>query len=302
MSEVQSRISTNLRCADASEALREAMAAEGISTREPINPDGRIHRVYVEGDRRGTRNGWYVLHADRIAAGAFGSWRLGVTKTWHGAQLHHTEVEARGALQEQLSEAERQRHDDEVRLHERARSKAEKIWARAMPAPTDHAYLIKKQIKADRLRASCGRILVPLYDADDVLRSLQFITRDGSKLFLAGGLVRGCFYLMGKPNGKLFVAEGFATGATVHEATGEAVAVAFNAGNLEPVAMVLRKKHPQVELVIVADNDAWTPGNPGLTKAKDAARAVRGGVAVPEFQDTTTRPTDFNDLLVLEGV
>jgi putative DNA primase/helicase len=106
MSEVQSGISINLRYADATEALREAMAAEGISTREPINPDGRIHRVYVEGDRRGTRNGWYVLHAGRIAAGAFGSWRLGVTKTWSGAQLHHTGVEARGTLQEWLFEAE----------------------------------------------------------------------------------------------------------------------------------------------------------------------------------------------------
>ncbi len=75
----------------------------------------------------------------------------------------------------------------------------------------------------------------------------------------------------------------YATGATLYAATGRAVAVCFSAGNLQPVARALHMKFPELVLIVCADNDP-TPGNPGLTHATQAARAVGGLVAVPRFE------------------
>jgi len=100
---------------------------------------------------------------------------------------------------------------------------------------------------------------------------------------LFGGRRKGCYFAIGKPDGVLIVCEGFATGASIHECTGHAVAVAFNAGNLEPVAVALRAKYPALMIVIAADDDHATAGNPGMTRALAAAQAVGGVVAVPNF-------------------
>jgi len=105
------------------------------------------------------------------------------------------------------------------------------------------------------------------------------------------------WYPIGPLNGTVCIAEGFATAMSIHEATGHAVAVAFDAANLEPVAKSLRKKFPDVGLILCADDDDKTVGNPGLTKAAEAARAVGGLVAVPDFgADHPEGATDFNDL------
>src|SRR5699024_5370404 len=91
------------------------------------------------------------------------------------------------------------------------------------------------------------------------------------------------------------------TAASIHEATGHAVAVAFNAGNLKPVAEALRAKYPALEIVIAADNDLRDDGTPniGVEKAEEAAKAVRGRVVVPELGG---RPCDFNDIPTARGL
>jgi putative DNA primase/helicase len=130
-------------------------------------------------------------------------------------------------------------------------------------------------------------LVVPARAADGTLQSLQFIGTDGAKRFLTGGRVAGCYHGIGKPAGQLLLGEGLATCCTLFEATGQAVAVCFHAGNLEPVARALRGKFPRLRLVICADNDRSTPGNPGVTKALAAARAVGGYVAIPNFESIT---------------
>ena len=95
---------------------------------------------------------------------------------------------------------------------------------------------------------------------------------------------------MGRPNGRILIAEGFATGATLHEITGHAVACAFSAGNLKPVAEALKRKYPDTVLVICADDDHATDGNPGISKATEAAQAVEGLLAVPGFPETRKQP------------
>jgi putative DNA primase/helicase len=86
----------------------------------------------------------------------------------------------------------------------------------------------------------------------------------------------------------LIVCEGFATGASIHECTDHAVAVAFNAGNLEAVAVALRSKYPALKIIIAADDDHQTPGNPGMTKATAAVQATGSALAVPVFKATTS--------------
>ena len=120
-------------------------------------------------------------------------------------------------------------------------------------------------------------------DVDGELHSLQFILPDGGKRFLTGGRKRGCYYGIGRPAGALCICEGYATAASIYEATGYATACAFDAGNLLPVAEALRAKFPRLSLVIAADNDSEAAGNPGLTAATAAARAVGAAVAVPDF-------------------
>jgi phage/plasmid primase-like uncharacterized protein len=111
-------------------------------------------------------------------------------------------------------------------------------------------------------------------DGGDI-HSLQFIGPDGGKRFLTGGRVTGCYFSIGNPKGAaaLCIAEGFATGATIHEATGYPVAVAFNAGNLGAVAKTLRGKFPALLLILCGDVDRSGTGQKAAT---EAAQSVGG--------------------------
>jgi putative DNA primase/helicase len=195
-----------------------------------------------------------------------------------------------------------EREIEEARQKKEAQARANLIWSQAMRC-AEHPYLTEKQVKEHGARRYKGALVVPMY-AEGELHSLQFIAADGTKKFLTGGRVSDCYYSIGNLAGSpvICVVEGFATGASIHEATQHPVAVAFNASNLEAVARALREKFPEVRLILCADDDYATPGNPGLTKAREAAFAVDGLLAVPDFGNR--RPegvTDFNDLARLYG-
>jgi uncharacterized protein (DUF927 family)/phage/plasmid primase-like uncharacterized protein len=183
-----------------------------------------------------------------------------------------------------------------------AAKKAATIWKQAKPAKEDHPYLVNKGIKAHGLRQTdSGKLVVPLRDSAGRLYSLQNIDKGGGKRFLPEGRVQGCYFSIGKPGpasgSPVCIVEGFATAASVHQATGFPVAVAFNAGNLKAVAQAIRAKLPEARLILCADDDAATDGNPGIAKATEAAHTVGGFLAVPDFGPN--RPngvSDFNDL------
>lgn len=145
--------------------------------------------------------------------------------------------------------------------------------------------------------------MVPLRDVNGTLHSLQTIAPDGTKSFQTGGRTKGCYFVIGKPQGLLVVCEGFATGASIHEATGYAVACAMFAGNLLAVAQALHQRHPELRIVLAADDDHLTPGNPGLSAARQAALAVGGFALAPQFPaHRPNKATDFNDLHQLAGL
>ena len=284
---------------DTIDQFRQAIAATGLEAPDVIHDDGAIHRFATAG-RRGDVSGWYLLHSDGVPAGTFGCWRAGLQSTWCAKHDGAMTPAERDAHKHRVKAMRAQREADEAT---RQKDEADKATIRLNEASShcQHAYLARKGIAAHGVKQDGDLLLIPLRDTAGTLHSLQTITPDGDKRFK--GRMKGCYHAIGKPKGCIIVCEGFATGASIHEATGEAVAVAFNAGNLMPVATALHKAYPALVLLLAADDDHLTEGNPGLSAAKSAALAVGGFVVVPQFPaDRPRKATDFNDLAALAGL
>jgi len=278
------------------EQFREAMRTAGIEPPDLIKTDGKLHRFSSDG-RRGDDAGWYILHAGDIPAGAFGCWRSDIYETWRADIGRELTAEEIAANKRKISEAKRKQEEEKKKSQAKARARAAKIWDSAANAPSNHPYLATKGISAHGLRFDHDELVVPMYDSAGVLHNLQFIAADGAKNFLFGGRVTGCHHILGEPNGVLCTAEGYATAASIFEAARHAVAVGFNAANLPLVAKELRAKFSDLRFIICADDDARTPGNPGLKHAREAAAAVGGYLAVPDFgENRPEKASDFNDL------
>lgn len=283
------------------EQFSTAMQAAGLPPPDSIEADGGLHRFSTSG-KRGDDSGWYVLHPDGVAAGVFGCWRNGFSQTWSSKPDTAMTQAERDAHRQRIGAIKAQRDAEQAERQQHASQTAAALWQAAAPA-FEHDYLTRKGIASHGARCDGLRLVIPLRDVGGTLHSLQTIAPDGDKRFLPGGRVAGCYHSIGKPQGGLVVCEGFATGASIHEATGHAVAVAFNAGNLLPVAQALRGKYPALRITIAADDDWQTDGNPGLTKATEAARAVGGHLTQPAFgDDRPAKATDFNDLHQLRGL
>src|SRR5262249_49086569 len=73
--------------------------------------------------------------------------------------------------------------------------------------------------------------------------------------------------------------------------------------NLQAVAEAVSRKHPNAQIIIGADDDHETKGNPGIHAALDAALAVDGLLASPGLeQPLAAGMTDFNDLAISRGL
>uniref|UniRef100_A0AAU6W245 DNA primase/helicase n=1 Tax=Pseudomonas phage Touem01 TaxID=3138548 RepID=A0AAU6W245_9VIRU len=323
-----------------------AMREQDIVPGDNLNFDGTLERFFVEGDRKGSRNGWCILHIDANPAGQFGcnkrygdhkfSWRAERdTKPMSSADRKAQQAEWDRKKAEKAI-AERKRHAD-------AAARAQSIWAESQPATDDHPYLVRKGVKAHGLRLGKWEfvnedngeiftltdkaLLVPICDKTRSIHSLQGIfpgkilgkgagARD--KDYLKNGAKIGLFHAIGRPQmvddcPVFIICEGYATGATIHEATGHLVLVTFDTSNLLPVADAIRESKPDAIIVMAADNDQGTTKpveNPGIHFATRAASSVSGLIAIPPFawedgeQDAEgkwTGPTDFNDWAALHG-
>ena len=308
--------------------FRSAAEARGLLLPDRLEADGKLHRCPLWEGAKGKKDGAYLLHLDGVPAGGFQNFRDGLDwENWRadiGRQLTPEEEAANRARME----AQRAEREAEAKAkRDKARKKANAIWNSAKPAPDDHAYLLRKGVPSFGLRVGSwpkweevrpgewrenripGVLLVPMRSPSGTLHSLQAIYPDKvggrDKDFLPHGEKAGKFHLIGElaEGVPLCVAEGYATGASIHQATGWPVAVAFDAGSLEPVARALREANPGARFILCADDDHRTVGNPGRSKAEAAARAGAGVVAVPVFgPERPDAATDFNDLATLEGL
>lgn len=319
------------------------MVADGLTV-------GKLTRCRVDGDREA--RGWYALHELRGADGAgllvgsYGIWRgndNGAQKVrFYGRD--QLSADARTALRKRMDAdrraAERERKRSAARAAERARS----TWLRLAP-DGECDYLTRKGVAAHGLRYSpSGAAAVPMLDAAGQVHGIQILrgARRGNapakQYWPAGVAVAGHFHLIGVPQWIVLIAEGYATGASLHEATGYPVAIAFDAGNLAPVARAIHKRWPRARMLICADNDdtrkcracgarfALDEGvaacphcgaehgqrNTGIDAASAAALEVNGAWMRPAFADEAARRSawieraakanDFNDLHLAEGL
>lgn len=302
---------------DLLEQFRAVLSTAGIPYSSEIVPDGKLHRFDADGEKGSAS--WYILHVhdDRFAAGAYGCWRRGIKDKWHSTNGSTLSAEDRRALGDAIRAAQQaQRTEEEQRQSECKRFCQQELNV-ATPATEDHAYLTRKQVGVYgeiRLNAK-GHLLLPMRDANGALQTMQFIAPDRcfgggtrDKTFALGGKAEGAFYEIAlKPDGPIVLCEGYATGATIHAATGWSVCCAMFASNLSAVARSLKKKHPDRTFVIAADNDRFTRKkdgsmwNTGVEEAQKAAVSIQAQIAVPEFSDEDRSGTDFNDMAFLSG-
>lgn len=287
---------------DALSQFRNAIQATGLEPPDVIEP-GKLHRFPGVGKHNGNTAGWCKLFDDG-QGGCFGDWSSGFTENWQAKREKPFSQAERAAFIRSVEETRNGAEVERRQQYTDAAEKAATIWDAAAAPNDDHPYLVRKGIKAYGTRSYKGTLVVPVRSGGE-LQSLQFISEDGDKRFLSGGRITGGYFSIGDIQGAnaLCIAEGFATGATIHQATGYPVAVAFNAGNLETVAQAMRQKLPNLPLVICADDDVETEGNPGVAKAKRTALALSAKLAIPDFGDQ--RPagvTDFNDMAALVGL
>jgi putative DNA primase/helicase len=273
-------------------SIRAEIERHGLAPGD-LTPDGLLHRCPTN-DRPQALNGWIICWPDGRGA-MCGDWRAGWSRYVSGNGAGTLTQADRERIEAARVSARQARAADHQAAAERARS----IYERARPASPDHHYLIKKGIKPlPGLRQSGKLLVVPVQDEAGRIVSLQFIGPDGQKRFLKGGRTGGGLFAV-KGGETLAICEGMATGASIHQTTGWTVLCAFNCGNLKCVAKIARTRYPDRRIIICGDHDTETPGNPGRTAARDAARAVSGLVALP---DTGGKPCDWNDYAQAHGL
>jgi putative DNA primase/helicase len=268
--------------------FQEAMAQEGIVCKEPLTADGKLHRFHVHGDKPGKRNGWYIVFRDGLTAGAFGCWKRGISQTWYAKDTRTLSAREKIALKTQLKQAEALRQKEQEAQYKEAAERAQRLWENAQTC-LSHPYLTAKKVKPYGLRIDRRRLLIPLRNTKGEIQTLQFIHDDGKKMFLPGGRKKGGFFAIPGNCETLLLCEGYATGASLYDVYKKPVIVAFDAGNLLSVGQAIRAKHPRAKIINCADNDENTPGNPGLTKAREAAKIIGAKVVYPPICG------DFND-------
>jgi phage/plasmid primase-like uncharacterized protein/replicative DNA helicase len=277
----------------AEESFRSKLREAGLVPPDGIIADGKLHRVNVEDEKPGRKSGFYVFHSDGIPAAAFGDWHDGPDgwQTWCACDLKELSQDEYIAHKRRLDAAREARTTEEASRRIEAKNRASRLWEQAVPCES-HPYLTRKGVKSYGLRELGGRIVIPIRDKDGDLHSIEFIDSEGVKMFLSGGRKGGLWYGFGEIGDVICIAEGYATAASIHEATGYHVVVAFDCGNMPSVARQIREKHATAKIVICADDDPKPDGkNPGAEAAAKAAKQCNALIAVPELP----HGGDFND-------
>ena len=297
---------------DPREEFSRALLDAGLKLETYPVMDGQIHRVPVMGGKSGAKDGAYCGYEDGRPNGWYQNHKTGQQGKWV-ANGHTLTEPARNELRQEAAENLAAAESERQEQQEKAKKRAYAKWMNAEVAQ-EHPYLSKKDIEPLEVRQDKhGNLIVPGYDLESGrIQTLEYINQEGAKWYEKGCPKKGAVCVL--PNKEalkeadvVLMVEGYATGASVHLATGLPVAVAFDAGNIKDAARAIKAKIPNARITICADNDPPRPDgtNIGVMKAKEAAASVPGTkVVVADFsQDEKSRGlTDFNDLHKARGL
>lgn len=278
-----------------------------------------LELCHVDREKQRTA-GWYKLNSFLVDSktyivGSFGFWK-GVDNNAQKIDWDK-KIEVSNEDRKAMAARHRQAQKEAARIRqveaERAAARAQNAW-RIYQSNGECDYLDKKQVQPFGVRfdpKGAGTMAIPMMNAKGAIQGLQIIRSSNaskgkpSKQYWPKGLSKvGAFHLIGMPLEVCLVAEGYATAATIHQASGLPIAVAFDAGNLIPVCQAIAKAYPKSKILVCADDDYLTPGNPGIAKAQQASMTVGGSWVAPNFiisgRDIRDgkKLTDFNDLHV----
>ena len=262
--------------------------------------DGELHRVATL-DKPNQKNGWYVAFADGKSV-MYGDWRSGIKEICSDKTKSITREDI---LTRNVARALHKQ--DKLAKEVTSAQACIKQWLKADEVLT-HPYLVRKKINPYGIRVDQNNnLLVPVLDDRGKLISLQYIDENGNKRFKAGGRLKGGALLLGSLTAQttVLVCEGYATGCSLHEATGLPTIVAFNAGNLMEVCTLYKTTGLWEVLVVCSDNDHQserkTGRNTGLELGKDIATKLNLQTIWPTFEHDNTG-SDFNDVHCQQGL
>lgn len=278
-------------------AIQKALAV----TPETIESDGSIHRFADATDgTKGKRSAWYVFHGTH---GAFGTWHDSAVHLWHNGDRPQPPSTPEEKAVTERAWMEKQILENSLKA---AAARKANMLVNGATETEDHDYLKQKQIGAGLVSDDDDNnkvVVVPLSSDGTNVINAQVIHPNGEKRFQAGGRVKETFHVIGDPETakRILLCEGYATGRSLHLATAHPVICAMNCGNLAAVARRINELWPKAEVLVCADNDRMTSGNPGVTHGMEAAKEIKARFAVPVFS-TGADGTDYNDLHVTEGL
>lgn len=284
--------------------------------------DGKRHRVATDGDKAGATSGVYQGFLDGRPAGWYQDHRASEGKVNWTSTGSHTYDPAEAMKQRAL--AAQKRWDREIQSQQEFAQMGKTLsrqWSKMPPATETHAYLARKGVPAvDGVRLDkYDNLVIPLRNSDGELRTLQYIKPDGTKNLKKGAEKTGNFFVVGgelSPQRPVLYAEGYATAASLHLATGIPVVMTVDAGNLVTVSRNLKERYPDNHHIILGEDDFTKTNNrgeqdnKGAKKAQEAAAAINGIYIIPSFSESerakafagTASFSDFNDIHVANGI
>lgn len=268
-------------------------------------PVGKLIRFPDAQDKAGKKSGWGIYYesingGDIIGTIVFGSHHGDPEKvTWSSKKPEYMSPEQKIWHTKKIEHARREAERERAALNSDMAKEAQRIYE-AAPDVKNHAYVSKKKIRPYRAKIYNDFLLLPIY-IDEQITSLQYIDPKGIKTYMPGGAIKGGYCILPGDNSRIFVCEGWATGCSIREATGNTVYVAYQLSNLYDVTSVAQKQNESSLVVIAADNDRFTDGNPGLNKAIVVGQSLMCEVVSPHFNENIDG-TDFNDIHASLGI
>lgn len=278
--------------------------------------DGKRHRVATEDDKAGATAGVYQGFLDGRPAGWYHDHRSSEGKVNWTSTGTHTYDPAEAI--KQRAQAAQKRWDREMQSqveYARIGKTLMRQWEKMPPALASHPYLSRKGVPAVEgvKQDKYDNLVIPLRNVEGDIRTLQYIKPDGTKNLKKGAEKTGNYFVVGgtvSVNQPLLYAEGYATAASLHMATGLPVVMTVDAGNMVTVSQKLKEQYPDAAHIILGEDDFTRSDNKGLNKAQEAAKAIDGTYIIPQFTDSernqafagTASFSDFNDIHVSRGL